>query len=140
MHLGSSQTRQNASMNNAKDAESRAIGVDEDEAGTRATLARNGAAFASGDLEAILANYSDDAIVIRPGCSYRGREAIRGMFEEVQANFTGLVPQSASTTVAGRFALMTWTATSASGRVVQGVDSFVVVDGLIVAQTYMGGV
>lgn len=41
-------------------------------------------------------------------------------------------------TVAGRLALLTWTATSASGRLVQGVDSFVIEQDQIVAQSYVG--
>ncbi|MFQ6538609.1 MULTISPECIES: nuclear transport factor 2 family protein [Aphanothece] len=108
------------------------------EAQTRAVLARNGAAFARGDLEAILANYGEDAVVIRPDRVYRGLEAIRGMFQDVLANFEGFVPQGSSLTVAGRFALMTWTASSGSGRIVQGVDTFVIENDCIVAQSYLG--
>jgi ketosteroid isomerase-like protein len=110
-----------------------------EEAQTRAVLARNGAAFARGDIEAILANYAEDAAVIRPDRVYRGLEAIRGMFLEVLGNFEGFVPQGSTLTVAGRFALMTWCATSASGRVVQGVDTFVVEHDRIVGQSYFGG-
>jgi hypothetical protein len=39
---------------------------------------------------------------------------------------------------AGRLALLTWTATSPGGRVVQGIDSFVIEHDLIVAQSYVG--
>jgi ketosteroid isomerase-like protein len=103
-------------------------------------LERNGAAFASADIDAILANYTEDSVVIRPDRVYRGLDAIRTMFQEVLGNFTGLIPQAATTTVTGRFALMTWSATSASGRIVQGVDTYVVESGRIVAQTYVGGI
>lgn len=113
---------------------------DREEKNCRIVLERNATAFASGDVEAILANYADNAIVIRPQQIYRGKHAIRSMFQEVLGNFAGLAPQAAITTVAGRVALMTWSAASASGRIVQGVDTFVVEDDHIVAQTYVGSI
>ena len=106
---------------------------------TQAVLSRNGAAFASGDLEAILANYAETAVLVRPGRLYRGHDELRAMFSEVLANITGLTSAITSVTVAEGIGLMTWTATSASGRVLQGVDTFVVADDRIVAQTYCGG-
>jgi len=69
---------------------------------------------------------------------YRGRTEIRAMFAEVFAHFAGLTPQSNSMTVAGRLALLTWTATSTGGRLVHGIDSFVIEKDQIVAQSYVG--
>lgn len=106
---------------------------------TQAVLNRNGAAFASGDLEAILANYADDAVLVRPGCIYRGHEELRQMFRDVLGNMAGLSSSITSVTVGEGIGLMTWTATSAAGRVLQGVDTFVVADDRIVAQSYVGG-
>ena len=40
--------------------------------------------------------------------------------------------------VAGRLVLLTWTATSTGGRLVQGVDSFVIENDQIVLQSYVG--
>jgi len=105
---------------------------------TEALMARNEAAFSRGDLDAVLANYAEDAVLVRPGKIHRGREQIRGMFSDVFSRFAGLTPQSQTLTVAGRLALLTWTATGADGRVVSGVDSFVVEDDHIVAQSYVG--
>lgn len=106
---------------------------------TQAVLSRNGAAFASGDLEAILANYAEDAVMVRPGCTYRGHDELRQMFREVLANLAGLNSSITSLTIGEGIGLMTWTATSAGGRVLQGVDTFVVADDRIVAQSYCGG-
>ena len=106
---------------------------------TQAVLNRNGAAFASGDLDAILANYADDAVLVRPGCIHRGHAQIREMFREVFANMAGLASSITSVTVGEGIGLMTWTATSAGGRVLQGVDTFVVANDRIVAQSYCGG-
>lgn len=106
---------------------------------TQAVLNRNGAAFAQGDLEAILANYAEDAVILRPGRTYRGHDEIRGMFHDVLANMEGLTSSITSLTVDSGLALMTWTATSVSGRVLQGVDTFVVANERIVAQSYWGG-
>ena len=106
---------------------------------TQALMARNEAAFGRGDLEAVVANYAEDAVLVRPGKVFRGRSEIRAMFAEVFDHFAGLIPQQQTVTVAGRLALLTWTATSPSGRVVHGVDSFVVEGDQIVAQSYVGG-
>ncbi|MFM8524925.1 MAG: nuclear transport factor 2 family protein [Cyanobacteriota bacterium] len=106
---------------------------------TQAVLNRNGAAFASGDLEAILTNYAEDAVMVRPGRIYRGHEELRQMFAEVFANMEGLTSSITSVTVAEGIALMTWTATSAGGRIRQGVDNYVIADDRIVAQSYCGG-
>lgn len=105
---------------------------------TTAVMTRNEAAFGRGDLDGVIANYAEDAVLVRPGRIYRGRAEIRAMFAEVFAHFAGLTPQSNTMTVAGRLALLTWTATSPGGRVVQGVDSFVIEGDQIVAQSYVG--
>jgi hypothetical protein len=55
------------------------------------------------------------------------------------ANLGDLNSSITSLSVAEGIGLMTWTATSASGRVLQGVDTFVVAGDRIVAQTYCGG-
>lgn len=107
-------------------------------ASTEAVMVRNEAAFGRGDLDGVIANYAEDAVLVRPGKVYRGHDEIRALFAEIFANFAGLTPQSNTMTVAGRLALLTWTATSAGGRVVQGVDSFVIENGQIVAQSYVG--
>lgn len=106
---------------------------------TEAVLQRNGAAFASGDVEAILANYAADAVLVRPGRTYRGHDAIGAMFREVFANMAGLSSAITSVTVAEGLAVMTWTATGSDGRVLQGVDTFVIANDRIVAQSYVGG-
>ncbi len=106
---------------------------------TQAVLNRNGAAFASGNLDAILANYADNAVMVRPGRTYRGHAELREMFSEVLANMAGLTSSITSLSIAEGIGLMTWTATSASGRMLQGVDTFVVADDRIVAQSYCGG-
>ena len=106
---------------------------------TQAVLTRNGDAFASGNLDAILANYAQDAVMVRPGRTYRGHAELREMFSAVLANLGDLNSSITSLSVAEGIGLMTWTATSASGRVLQGVDTFVVAGDRIVAQTYCGG-
>jgi uncharacterized protein (TIGR02246 family) len=105
---------------------------------TTAVMTRNEAAFGRGALDGVIANYAEDAVLVRPGKVYRGRTEIRAMFAEVFAHFAGLTPQSNSITVAGRLALLTWTATSTGGRLVQGVDSFVIENDQIVLQSYVG--
>lgn len=105
---------------------------------TKAVLERNGAAFASGDLDAILKNYAKDAVIIRPGATYRGHDELRQMFQSVMNNMASFTPNHSTTTVSGKLGLLTWLALSNAGQIAQGIDSFVVENDQIVAQSYVG--
>lgn len=116
------------------------LGADPDPitAATQAVLARNGEAFATGDLEAILANYAPDAVIIRPGKIYRGHRELREMFSAVLRQMTSFTPAHSTATVSGRLGLLTWLAISGDGQLAEGVDSFLVENDRIVAQSYVG--
>ena len=105
---------------------------------TTAVLQRNGAAFASGDLDAILKNYAEDAVVIRPGATYRGHDELREMFRRILNTMSTFKPNHSTTTVSGKLGLLTWLALSNDGQIAQGIDSFVVENDQIVAQSYVG--
>lgn len=95
-------------------------------------------AFGAGDIDEILADYTDNSVVVRPGKVARGLAEIRAGFEEICGNFKGLDGSADSVTVEGSLVLLEWTARSTSGRVVHGNDTFYIEDGKILYQSYVG--
>ncbi|EMA39176.1 nuclear transport factor 2 family protein [Halococcus hamelinensis] len=95
-------------------------------------------AFGDQDIEATMADYADDAVVITHGEVYRGREAIGDWFEtELFTEFEK--PDVTFTlnekTVEGEYAYITWEADTPETDYEFATDTFVVRDGKIVAQT-----
>ncbi len=97
-------------------------------------------AFAAGDLEAMVADYAADAVMITPRGNLCGQSAIRPVLAEIveefrhpQATFT-LRHQSAH----GDVAYMVWEARTARRIYHLGTDTLLVRQGRIVAQTYAG--
>lgn len=93
------------------------------------------AAVARGDLDVVMADYSEDAVVMTVGTTLQGHDAIRAFFmAALQA-----VPEPKfsveSTTAAGDAVLVTWSVTSPAARVSGAVDTFVVADDRIRLQT-----
>lgn len=87
-------------------------------------------------LEAILADYREDAVFLTDSAAYRGRAEIAGFF----AAFLGALPSGAierftldAVRVEGDVAFITW---SVGDAIPLGTDTFVVVDGAIAAQTF----
>ena len=92
-------------------------------------------ALGAGDLDEIVADYSDDAIFISPSGVLRGKEGIRAAFIRLLAD----VPDAAwdlKTLIFDRDILfLEWAADAAATRVEDGIDTFVFRDGLIRVQT-----
>ena len=85
-------------------------------------------------LEDIVADYSDDAVLIVQQRVYRGRDGARQVFTQLLSE----VPHArweVDTVYAEDVLYLEWTARSASGRIDDGIDTFVFRDGLIRAQT-----
>jgi hypothetical protein len=90
--------------------------------------------LADGDIWGIVGDYADDALYIDPDGVARGRDGIRRAFVKL----LGDLPDAQwefETTLADDIVLLRWSAESAHTRVDDGVDTFVVNDGLIRAQT-----
>jgi ketosteroid isomerase-like protein len=109
---------------------------------TRRVIERHWNALLRGDVQALIADYAPDAVLITgvTGVS-RGSEAIRGLLE---AFVTGIIPPQ-STRFAleqlqadGELALLQWNAESATHRIPGSADTFVVRGGRILAQTSAG--
>jgi ketosteroid isomerase-like protein len=88
-----------------------------------------------GDIEGILSDYADDAIIVSPSGVRRGKAGVRETFVEL----LGIVPdadwQVPITVFADDVLFIEWTARSAKATATDGVDTFVFRDGLIRVQT-----
>jgi hypothetical protein len=85
-------------------------------------------------LEDIVADYSDDAVLIVQKRVYRGRAGARQVFTQLLSE----VPQArweVDTVYAADVLYLEWTARSARGRIDDGIDTFVFRDGMIRVQT-----
>jgi ketosteroid isomerase-like protein len=95
----------------------------------------HGEALGAEDLDAIVADYADDAVFITRDGVVRGKDGIRQAF----ADLLGQIPQAAwdikTTVFEGDVLYLEWAADSANSRVDDGVDTFIFEDGLITLQT-----
>jgi len=106
---------------------------------TEKTLIRHSHAFGAGDVEAIMADYANDAVLVTPEGPLKGRAQIQSLFEEIFANI--LPPKSTSLNLAkqiveGEMAYILWSGSSALYDAAFCTDTFLMRDGKIVAQTF----
>jgi hypothetical protein len=91
-------------------------------------------ALGAEDVNGILMDYADSALVITPEGVSRGQDAIRKVFTDLIAT----VPKAkwgVKTTFVDNILFLEWTADSAPASVSDGVDTFLFKDGMIVLQT-----
>ncbi|MFG3531131.1 nuclear transport factor 2 family protein [Streptomyces sp. NPDC047917] len=97
-------------------------------------FADHGRRLGTGDLDLIAASYTEDAVFVTPEGILTGHQGVREGIGRLLADLPDadwqLVPQ-----FAGDVLFLTWTATTATHEVTDGVDTFVFRDGLISAQT-----
>jgi hypothetical protein len=97
-------------------------------------FAHHGQALGSEDLEEIVADYSDDAILVVQKKVYRGKDGARQVFTQL----LGDVPQSQwdlETFFAEYVLYLELKATGGGRKVEDGVDTFIFSDGMIRVQT-----
>lgn len=103
---------------------------------TEATLAHHIDAFSSGDIEAIIRDYSDESVLFTPAGAIRGVEQLKSFFNGFVRNLPPGFMESFDMVrkdVDGEVAYIVWQ----SGDIAPlGTDTFVVRDGKIVAQTF----
>jgi ketosteroid isomerase-like protein len=94
--------------------------------------------FGEHDVDALLADYSSDAVLFVPGGLLRGRDAIRPVFQSLVSEFRK--PGSSFTMqhrcVDGDHAYILWSAETADNSYEFATDTFVVRNGQIVAQSF----
>ena len=98
-------------------------------------FAHHARALGAGDLDEIVADYTDDAVVVTPAGAMHGKDGVRAAFTRLLADLPDASWQLRSQVFGGDVLLLEWTAQSASTRADDGVDTFVFRDGLIWGQT-----
>jgi ketosteroid isomerase-like protein len=98
-------------------------------------FAHHGRALATGDLDGILADYTEDSVVITRAGAARGKDAIRGVFARLLEELPSAAWDLKNQILDGDVLYLEWAADSAANRVDDGVDTFVFRDGMIWAQT-----
>lgn len=92
------------------------------------------AALLDGDLDELVADYADDAVLITAAGVARGRAGIRAAFGQLAGALSAADFAVKTTVYEGELLLLEWTLDSPAARV-DGVDTFVFGDGLIRVQT-----
>jgi uncharacterized protein (TIGR02246 family) len=92
-------------------------------------------ALGAGDLEAIVDDYTDDAVFITPAGVKYGKDGIREGFTELLADVPNAEWALPTQIYEGDVLFLEWTATSAATKVEDGIDTFIFRDGMIRVQT-----
>ena len=94
------------------------------------------AAFQSGNVAILVAQYRDDAVVITPRGTLRGTDQIRGMIEGIVAEFVqpGVSFDLLAQTAEGPIATFVWKADTARNRYDLGSETYVIEGGKIAYQ------
>lgn len=97
-------------------------------------FAHHGQALGAEDLDEIVSDYTDDAILVVQRQVYRGKEGARQVFTQLLSD----VPQAQwelDTTFADDVLYLEWKATGGGRTVQDGIDTFIFQDGMIRVQT-----
>ena len=103
---------------------------------TEKTLLHHLQAFGEGDIDAILSDYAEDAVLISPDGLLRGHGEIRPLFEKLG----DMLPPGSSfellqQIIEGEVVYIVWSAESSGYNIPLGTDTFIIRDGKIVTQT-----
>ncbi len=98
-------------------------------------FAHHGSALGAADLDEVVADFADDAVVITPAGSKRGRDGVRAAFAQLLADLPDAAWDIKKQTYADDVLMLEWTADAADSRADDGVDTIVFRDGQIYAQT-----
>ena len=98
-------------------------------------FAHHAQALGAGDLDEIVADYTDDAVFITPAGTRRGKDGVRAGFTQLLADVPDAAWQLPTQIYEGNVLFLEWTADSAATRVDDGIDTFVFRDGQITVQT-----
>ena len=97
-------------------------------------FAHHGQALGAEDLEDIVADYTDDAILVVQKTVYRGKDGAREVFTQLLSD----VPRAQwelDTVFAGDVLYLEWKATGGGRKIEDGIDTFIFRDGMIRVQT-----
>jgi ketosteroid isomerase-like protein len=94
----------------------------------------HGQALGAEDLEDIVSDYTEDAVLVVQKKVYRGKDGARQVFTQLLSD----VPQAQwelETVFAADVLYLGWKATGGGRKVEDGIDTFIFQDGMIRAQT-----
>jgi hypothetical protein len=80
-------------------------------------------------------NFAADCVVLARSGPLHGHDGLRELVKSLEEDLPGAPYTYTTQLVEGRLAFLEWTAETENARVRDGADSFLVEDGLIVAQT-----
>ena len=89
----------------------------------------------AGDLEGIVSDYADDALLITPRGALRGKDGVRQAFTTLLAELPDAAWEVPTQIFEDDVLFIEWSAVAEKSRVGYGVDTFVFRDGLIRVQT-----
>ena len=92
-------------------------------------------ALGAEDLDAIVSDYSDDAVFITPDGVRRGKDGVREGFVKLIGDVPHAKWELPTELFEGDVLLLEWKAESEETKVEDGIDTFVFQDGLIRVQT-----
>ena len=95
----------------------------------------HGEALQAGNLDEIVADYSDDAVVISPGGVLRGKDGVRQAFEQLLGDLPDAKWELPTMIFEGDILFLEWKATAEKVKAEDGIDTFVFRDGMIRVQT-----
>jgi ketosteroid isomerase-like protein len=98
-------------------------------------FAHHGQALGAGDLDEIVADYTDDAVFISPAGVLRGHDGIRAAFTQLLADVPNASWDLKTQLYEDDVLFLEWAADAGATRVDDGIDTFVFADGLIRVQT-----
>ena len=92
-------------------------------------------ALGAGDLDEIVADYTDEAVFITQAGVKRGQDGIREAFTQLLADVPNAAWDLKTLIFEDDVLFLEWAATAAATKVEDGIDTFVFSDGLIRLQT-----
>ncbi len=98
-------------------------------------FAHHAQSLGAGDLDAIVADYADDAFLITPAAVMRGRDGVRAVFTQLLSDVPDAAWDLKTQIYEDDVLFLEWAADAAATRVEDGIDTFVFRDGLIRVQT-----
>jgi ketosteroid isomerase-like protein len=97
-------------------------------------FAHHSTAFGAKDIDEIVADFADDAVMITPAGVNRGKDGVRKAYRQIFADLPHAAWDTKSNTYGDDVLLSEWAADASQSRA-DGVDTFVFGDGQIRVQT-----
>src|SRR5208283_617021 len=97
-------------------------------------FAHHAQSLGAGDLDEIVADYADDAILITPAGTRRGKDGIRAAFTQMLADVPDAAWNLKTQIYEDDVLFLEWAADAAATRVEDGLDTFIFRDSLIRVQ------